>query len=1480
MAAEPTWRTEGSVLIGLDLVRSIMGSEGGVTEQAHAQVISWLSAEKSDFEDANGAPAPLYRIRYLDGALQGDEEDLEGYEVRNSVPDEDRRALAAREGVPYVPPKKRKAAVLPKKPSKKKKGGANAAAKKESSARPKKKKKRSEPSVVVVRDEAPRPLRRAAAQAALNRGFADGMMASAHRTNDDATRIGLARRAVQELTVETGAPKVSRREVTKKCRDLAGKLSRGDVVNETAKELADEDGYLHSDDEGITDLPLAAALVERALDALVEQGEIKRTGEARGEVEYSLVVDEDGEFVPRGDEKRNMFGKPPATYEQACTAPSTRASWRNVRRHVVVLPQGPEEDIVEDVVEVVEEEDPEMALAIRDACFEAARLAANDSDERPTKTAYAIFKESGMKGAVAATMDGHALNDDPAPGWYRELVARRSGDKVDAYYYPPDGTQLRSRPDVRRYFEANPSEAQVGEKTLDPQSDFQFAYSRVPAAEISRCKPLDRGAISLELRRAWDALPDHKIYEAKAEVLREEMARERLIAARTARDRAVEAATTLGCKDREARLAAARAAKQLFPDVDWDQLVAPSSPRPVEAPPTPSSKAMILELEEGEQPGALQGLQRRPRRAAAQAAPRTYSEKSASATDVVQRALDGSEGDPEASEGADWPQLCSIVAASERSKPLNRRCAAFVAAPYKATRDGLASLVKSGRARRDLCDLSGDRMLESEDPAVSRHERSECVLRALILAKLSPPRNSLAPLLPGNPKPSRRDPWNNRCIQVDGACGRLLPLDKASDGARKCILDDSRSADRRLTKEEVFQGAMRATPCVRFPELEKDPLTGMPVMVYWPMDRLFYEGLVVSSRQGPPLSEPPAYGQASQAIEHLVLYDDGSSEWLALHGEKVRYVQATRAAQLCGQVIVSLSAQDEFQWFAAPVEADALGLVDYHTIVTEPMDLGTVDDRIQRGYYDRTPLDDEDVDEELLSPLELDELKAKRIRSGAAADVRLTFANAVAFNSDARNACHQTAQRLLAKFEASALAGDNTKLPEEEEGPVLIEVEVDSDPDYSDDEDRRLRQRRVKAQPTATAPGRHCVEIALRFEQILSGMATGHRAEAMAPPPDFDLTRLYKARGKLDGELYRLRKDAPLLAGMVREESGLVEQRDAALTTYKNAVRDHKRAQEAFAQHQAAVAQALAVRAQAAPEAQAALAAALAPPAPAPAPFAGTAPAPWPPAGAAAPLQSAPGALAASVASAALAPPSTRPTHAVPPAPVPVMPSVPLPVPSVPHAALSPGVAPSGALPPQPPWAPAPATWDSSVLHERGGGGDDPDDETLDDMRARAMPPVDPRAAYLREQQVRAQLPPGPPPPGPAPLEPGPFDLRPVFRGRQHVEKAYYERSHKAALPSVPYLGRVANGSWEIRGALAKAALGQVLGGLVATGHVVELADGGFVAAHRYRRGTPYERRRLGGAHHVEEVELSEYELERRARIERNQAFLASLGFT
>ena len=112
----------------------------------------------------------------------------------------------------------------------------------------------------------------------------------------------------------------------------------------------------------------------------------------------SLVTKRRSDDPDNQQHKSLLFSKPPASYENALARtlnerPSgARASWRTVRRHVIVLPQGPDEDVDEAPEEEEEQEDPEMAQALRDACFEAARIAANDSSERPTKTAFAIFK--------------------------------------------------------------------------------------------------------------------------------------------------------------------------------------------------------------------------------------------------------------------------------------------------------------------------------------------------------------------------------------------------------------------------------------------------------------------------------------------------------------------------------------------------------------------------------------------------------------------------------------------------------------------------------------------------------------------------------------------------------------------------------------------------------------------------------------------------------------------------------------------------------------------------------------------------------------------------------------------------------------------------------------------------------------------------------------------------------------------------------
>ena len=51
----------------------------------NAIVVSWLPASESDFVDDDGKPAALYKIRYLDGELAGDHEDLEAHEVEESI---------------------------------------------------------------------------------------------------------------------------------------------------------------------------------------------------------------------------------------------------------------------------------------------------------------------------------------------------------------------------------------------------------------------------------------------------------------------------------------------------------------------------------------------------------------------------------------------------------------------------------------------------------------------------------------------------------------------------------------------------------------------------------------------------------------------------------------------------------------------------------------------------------------------------------------------------------------------------------------------------------------------------------------------------------------------------------------------------------------------------------------------------------------------------------------------------------------------------------------------------------------------------------------------------------------------------------------------------------------------------------------------------------------------------------------------------
>jgi hypothetical protein len=93
---------------------------------------------------------------------------------------------------------------------------------------------------------------------------------------------------------------------------------------------------------------------------------------------------------------------------------------------------------------------------------------------------------------------------------------------------------------------------------------------------------------------------------------------------------------------------------------------------------------------------------------------------------------------------------------------------------------------------------------------------------------------------------------------------------------------------------------------------------------------------------------------------------------------KRQRVEAARARRMgdilkqCSTLLKKMMSHKHAWVFNEPVDAEKLGLHDYHKVISNPMDLGTIKERIANGYYS--------------SP------------TSFADDVRLTFANAMTYN--------------------------------------------------------------------------------------------------------------------------------------------------------------------------------------------------------------------------------------------------------------------------------------------------------------------------------------------------------------------------------------------------------------------------------------------------------------------------------------------------
>jgi len=114
------------------------------------------------------------------------------------------------------------------------------------------------------------------------------------------------------------------------------------------------------------------------------------------------------------------------------------------------------------------------------------------------------------------------------------------------------------------------------------------------------------------------------------------------------------------------------------------------------------------------------------------------------------------------------------------------------------------------------------------------------------------------------------------------------------------------------------------------------------------------------------------------------------------------------------------------------------------------------------------------------------------------------------------------------------------------------------------------------------------------------------------------------------------------------------------------------------------------------------------------------------------------------------------------------------------------------------------------------------------------------------------------------------------------------------APPEGPWLGQVIHGEWQLREQFVVPALRYILRGLELSGHVEVLKAEGpggrvretFIAANRYTvcaapekdKTRPREPRAKKSAWDTGNEELSEFEKHRKSNMERNQAFLESLG--
>lgn len=995
-----------------------------------------------------------------------------------------------------------------------------------------------------------------------------------------------------EVSLDEGTRWVKLKEITQKCRKLCETGIIHQILDETAREDDAEDfsdleeelatGYVTQArvDDIINDLVKCKLLCKR------EDTLIALPVEDEADIDRDTNTSKGLEASAREAKKRPHIRAYDAAIENEAVLAAAWPSWRPQRRYARIhirasteLPKSAfpvsasnehNQNGAADSSDPNEDMDSINARLVEQATELARATMQELGPLRRPKTARSLHKQEILSSVVAEVMgDANFLNNDPARGWHREIKQRKNGEKCerqsfllaqtpiaiflaptgDCFYYPPDGTsQLRSRHDVSRYFDENPEakraiQHETGKDIILDDNNFTLAQKNATDAELRRCRPIDLARVNLETNSLWDALSDtdRMAYEARAAASREAADSFALDLARKIRVKVFDSLQS-ETDYADALRIAIDAAIECVETVDWTALLTDDVSSSVKAHLDVhfSKVGQAQHVRSGVSNGTS-GVLSRPRRNAATNI--DFSDRPKSVPEIVAESL-ASASDVEA---LDWPALAERIMQSEANKQESRRCQPLIENTSKATREGLAALLKHFKAQRQFADLSRDvdawRLSEESDSDQvddkvdqhgqslafyrRRHRRTEATARALVLKHLSqpnqPPRDAVKCEIA-----NADDSFINRRIEIDGLLGVVVSkhtehVNEKQSAATTYIvqLDDGQTRTQYSGVEVARAIARCGQPEILWPELAShvDSLVHTNVQIFWPEDEVFYEGKVVAVEFGDPIvGSRPAGPHVSYAHRHLVLYEDGSSEWLDLRRERVRFASATKAHKDCVKLLVKLELADMNGFFSKPVNAEELGLNDYHDVIERPMDLETIECRLHAGVYDFAAKISDASDSSFLDTSR-DKQVAANIHAGVRSDLELTYKNAIRYNDNViqRQAVADEARRLL-RITATLFGPDAEKYTESKRGkqtsnrPLKRRKREDTDddepfePDEHDNDDDDEDVRHGRSRGVRSPDGRRqLVEKLYTFDQLLAAMPIYFDAESFGHPPGFEL---------------------------------------------------------------------------------------------------------------------------------------------------------------------------------------------------------------------------------------------------------------------------------------------------------------------------------------------------------------------------------------